>query len=375
MHNLESALSNAQERQSMLEKLWPSKSAIEEVNIEKILCFVDANNHSFDALNISVKLAKEFDSDFVIRSLFDEELKKLTSEDLSHLKQSIIEIVKESFKDSDVSKNVTFLEGDAISAVSSQLIIEYDIIVLPVPYHSNLSDHPDAVALGSLGEYLVRKSTKPLFLVSEVEEKKDDPFSSIIVVVNDVSDLIQNENYINAIVRNRSHLHFVYVYDSKDIENLAKTSKGVIDADLVKKRVHEKLEQYGEVTVKKFNEHIESVEYSIFNENFSENIQSLIKNVSASLLTIILPENKAGHGYLLYQEMLRDKKLQLPIMILRIEEEKKAETLNEKENDEEEKEEEILNTKNDEIKIDDIQDAEHDDDDQDNNAVNMEKFA
>ncbi|MHA2249808.1 MAG: hypothetical protein ACXAD7_05570 [Candidatus Kariarchaeaceae archaeon] len=318
MHNLESALSNAKEKQSMLEKIWPSKSARKEFNVEKILCFVDANQHSSDAIYLSIQLSKEFESNFSIRSLFDKELKKLTSEDLSSLKQSIIEIVKTNLKQFDLNQEVRFLEGDAIESVSSQLIAEYDILVLPIPYHSNLSDHPEAVALGTLGEYLVRESEKPLFLVPSIENLQEDLFQSVIIVANDVSDIIQNENIINAISRNRSHIHFVYLYNEKDIEIFAEASKGVVDVDLVKKRVHEQLEGYGEVTVDRFNDLIESVKYSIFKEDFSDNIQLLIQETSASLLTIILPENKASHRYLLFQEMLRDKKLQLPIMILRV---------------------------------------------------------
>ena len=114
----------------------------------------------------------------MIRSIFDKELKKLTSEDLSHIKPSVIELVKRNLKDKGISKGVTFLEGDAIESVSRQLISEYDIIVLPIPYHSNLSDHPDAVALGTLGEYLVRHSEKPLFLVPNMEGAKNKKSNS-----------------------------------------------------------------------------------------------------------------------------------------------------------------------------------------------------
>jgi nucleotide-binding universal stress UspA family protein len=324
MVNLESALSDAKERQSLFEKIWPTKTAKGEFVANKILCFVDANEHSSDGIQVSLQLAEEFKSEFVIRSIFDKELKKLTSEDLSHLKQSVIELVKINLKEKGISKGVTFLEGDAIESVSRQLISEYDIIVLPIPYHSNLSSHPDAVALGTLGEYLVRHSEKPLFLVPSIEGAKEDLFSSMIIVANDVSDIILNENYINAISRNRSQLNFVYLYDARDIEILAQDSDGVVDVDLVKRRVHDKMKHYGEMTVNRFKERITSVEYSIFNENFSDNIQTLIKQSATSLLTIILPENVAGHRYLLYQEMLRDKKLNVPILILRMDKEKKA---------------------------------------------------
>ncbi|MHA2403616.1 MAG: hypothetical protein ACXADH_11545, partial [Candidatus Kariarchaeaceae archaeon] len=112
MQNLESALSNAKERQSLFEKIWPSKTAKGEFVSDKILCFVDANDHSSDGIQVSLQLAEEFKSEFVIRSIFDAELKKLTSEDLSHLKQSVIELVKRNLIDKGISKGVTFLEGD-----------------------------------------------------------------------------------------------------------------------------------------------------------------------------------------------------------------------------------------------------------------------
>lgn len=318
MQDLEGAISEAQERLSKLDKLWPSKESRSLFVPRKILCFVDANEHSSDAIRISLKLSQEFDTPFSIRSIFDKELLKLADTDLAHLKQSIIEIVKQNLQETGLTKGITFLEGDAIESIERQLATEYDILVLPVPYHSNLSDHPEAVALGSLGEYLVSNMEKPLFLVPELNIKHEDLFSSIAIVVSDISDIIQNQNYIRAISRNRSHLNFVYLYDEKDIETLAEASKGVVDAELVKKRVQTKLDQYGKHTVDQFSDHIESVEYQIFSGQFSDNIQELIKEKNASLLVIILPANKKGYRYLLFQDILRDKKLNIPVMILRV---------------------------------------------------------
>jgi len=325
MQDIEGAISEANERLSKLEKIWPSKESRVVFTPEKILCFVDANHHSAVAIKISLQLSQEFDSHFSIRSIFDKELLKLADTDLAHLKQSIIEIVKDNLRDTGLNKGITFLEGDAIESIERQLATEYDILVLPVPYHSNLSDHPEAVAMGSLGEYLVSNIEKPLFLVPEIDELNEDLFSNIVIVVNDVSDIIQNQNYIRAVSRNRSHLNFVFLYDSKDIENLAESSKGIVDAEMVKKRVHAKMEQYGKHTVDQFSDHIESVQYTIFNGNFSQNIQELIREIHASLLLMILPENKKGYRYLLFQDMLRDKKLHIPIMVLRVAKEKARE--------------------------------------------------
>ncbi|MHA2502682.1 MAG: hypothetical protein ACXAE3_07425 [Candidatus Kariarchaeaceae archaeon] len=318
MQDVEGAISEAKERLSKLDKLWPSKESRTEFNPNKVLCFVDANDHSEDAIKITLQVAQEFDAEFVIRSLFDKELMKLADTDLTHLKQSIIQIVKDSLRETDFNQGVTFLEGDAIQSIENQLSNEYDIMILPVPYHSNLTDHPEAVALGSLGEYLVSHSDRPLFLVPDVDTLKDDIFSSVVIVVNDVADILQNQNYIRAISRNRSHLKFVFLYDAKDIENLAESSKGVVDAEMVKKRVHAKLEQYGKHTTDEFGEFIESVEYRIFSGDFSENIQNLLSESDASLLTMILPANRKGYRYLLFQDMLRDKKLRVPVMVLRV---------------------------------------------------------
>ena len=325
MQDLEGAISEANERLSKLEKLWPSKESRSLFTPDKILCFVDANEHSSDAIRISLQLSKEFDTTFSIRSIFDKELLKLADTDLAHLKQSMIEIVKDNLRDTGLNKGITFLEGDAIESIQRQLATEYDILVLPVPYHSNLSDHPEAVAMGSLGEYLVSNIDKPLFLIPEINERKEDLFSSIIIVVSDVSDIIQNQNYIRAVSRNRSHLTFVFLYDAKDIEALAESSKGIVDAEMVKKRVHAKMEQYGKHTVDQFGDHIENVEFTIFNGEFSENIHNLIKEKDASLMLMILPENRKGYRFLLFQDMLRDKKLNLPVMVLRVSKEEKKE--------------------------------------------------
>ena len=325
MQDLETAISEANERLSKLEKLWPSKESRSIFSPDKILCFVDANEHSSDAIQISLQLSKEFDTTFSIRSIFDKELLKLADTDLAHLKQSMIEIVKDNLRDTGLNKGITFLEGDAIESIQRQLATEYDILVLPVPYHSNLSDHPEAVSMGSLGEYLVRNIEKPLFLIPEIDNRKEDLFSSLIIVVNDISDIIQNQNYIRAMSRNRSHLHFVFLYDAKDIDTLAESSKGVVDAETVKKRLHAKMEQYGKHTVDQFADHIENVDYQIYNGDFSTNIHSLIQETDASLLLMILPENKLGYRFLLFQDMLRDKKLNLPVMVLHVSKEEKKE--------------------------------------------------
>lgn len=332
MQDVEGAISEANERLSKLDKLWPTKESRTLFNPQKVLCFVDANEHSVDAIKISLQIAQEFDAQFSIRSLFDKALIKLTDTDVNHLKQSIIQIVKDSLRDTGINKGITFLEGDAIESIENQLSNEYDILLLPIPYHSNLTDHPEAVSMGSLGEYLVSHIDIPLFIVPELDQVHDDLFSSLVIVVNDVSDILQNQNYIRAICRNRSHVKFVFLYDAKNIDNLAESSKGVVDAEIVKKRVHAKLEQYGKHTISEFGEFIEDVGYEIYSGDFSSNIQDLIHETNTSLLTMILPANRTGYRYLLFQDMLRDKKLKVPIMVLRVTQEEQKHSEPEVEN-------------------------------------------
>ena len=198
-------------------------------------------------------------------------------------------------------KEITFLEGDAIGSINTQLASEYDIFVLPIPYHSNLSDHPDAVALGSLGEYLVKNLEKPLFLVPLLDSEIDDLFYKVIIVANEISDIIQNENYIHIISRNRSHIHFVFLYDEADIDHLASIDSS-IDAESIKQKVYDQLDRFGKHTVERYEEQIASVQYSIFSKEFSDNITQLMTDSSSTLLAIIMPENKAGHGFYFFKK-------------------------------------------------------------------------
>lgn len=323
MPDLDSAVGDITERVSKLDKIWPSKDVNKKFTPSKIICFVDANQHSEVAIKITLQLSNNFSSHFSLRTIFDQELLKLADTDINHIKESIIGIVKDLMKENNLPKGITFLEGNSIDSIKNQLSNEYDIVVLPVPYHSNLSDHPESSAIGSLGEYLVKNLEKPLFLIPDISYTPANIFQSVFVVADEVSDIMFHSSVIKGMLKEDTHLHFLYLYDEKEILELAIASKGVLDGDLVTKRVHEKLEQSGKYTLEKFSQDHKNLDYSVFSGDFTNNIKNLLTKEAASLLIVIIPAEEEGYRYLKFENLIKNRKLEIPILVLKVPEKTK----------------------------------------------------